>query len=99
MPLAPRTPVLVGAGQWSNRVDRGEPTVEPIEMMAEALRRAAADSGAAGGILAGADAVARRVDVLAPVPEHGPPRGRAHRRPPAATRPSARSGATSPRRS
>ena len=40
MPLDPRTPVLVGAGQWSNRVDRGEPAVEPAEMMAEALRRA-----------------------------------------------------------
>ena len=46
MPLDPRTPVLVGVGQWSNRVDRGEPAVEPVEMMAEALRRAAADSGA-----------------------------------------------------
>jgi hypothetical protein len=36
MALDPRTPVLVGAGQWSNRVDRGEPAVEPAEMMAEA---------------------------------------------------------------
>ncbi len=57
MPLDPRTPVLVGVGQWSNRVDRGEPAVEPVEMMAEALRRAADDSGAAGDVLAGADAV------------------------------------------
>jgi acetyl-CoA C-acetyltransferase len=57
MPLDPRTPVLVGAGQWSNRVDRGEPAVEPVEMMAEALRRAAADSGAQRDVLAGADAV------------------------------------------
>ena len=24
MPLDPRTPVLVGVGQWSNRVDQGE---------------------------------------------------------------------------
>jgi acetyl-CoA C-acetyltransferase len=57
MPLDPRTPVLVGAGQWSNRVDRGDPAVEPVEMMAEALRRAAADSGAQRDVLAGADAV------------------------------------------
>ncbi len=57
MPLDPRTPVLVGAGQWTNRVDRGEPAVEPVEMMAEALRRAAADSGARADSLAGADAV------------------------------------------
>ena len=57
MPVPSRTPVLVGAGQWSNRVDRGETAVEPAEMMAEALRRAAADSGAGAGLLAGADAV------------------------------------------
>ncbi|HET9610421.1 MAG TPA: acetyl-CoA acetyltransferase [Acidimicrobiales bacterium] len=53
----PRAPVLVGAGQWSNRVDRGEAPVEPVDMMAEALRRAAADSGATRDPLAGADAV------------------------------------------
>ena len=57
MPLDPRTPVLVGAGQWSNRVDRGDPPVEPVEMMAEALRRAAADSGATGDLLGAAEAV------------------------------------------
>jgi acetyl-CoA C-acetyltransferase len=57
MALDPRTPVLVGVGQWSNRVDRGEPPVEPVDMMAEALRRAAADSGGTGDVLAGADAV------------------------------------------
>ena len=57
MALDPRTPVLVGVGQWSNRVDRGEPAVEPADMMAEALRRAADDSGAGGRALAAADAV------------------------------------------
>src|SRR5918993_84439 len=57
MPLDPRTPVLVGAGQWSNRVDRGDPPVEPVEMMAEALRRAATDSGASGDLLGAAEAV------------------------------------------
>jgi acetyl-CoA C-acetyltransferase len=57
MALDPRTPVLVGVGQWSNRVDRGEPAVEPVDMMAEALRRAAADSGATADPLTGADAI------------------------------------------
>lgn len=57
MAIDPRTPVLIGAGQWSNRVDRGEPPVEPADMMAEALRRAAADSGAARDPLVGTDAV------------------------------------------
>ena len=63
MALDPRTPVLVGVGQWSNRVDRGEPAAEPADMMAEALRRAAADSGATGDVLVGADAV-RVVSIL-----------------------------------
>jgi acetyl-CoA C-acetyltransferase len=45
MALDPRTPVLVGAGQWSNRVDRGEPAVEPVDLVAEAARRAADDTG------------------------------------------------------
>jgi acetyl-CoA C-acetyltransferase len=53
----PRAPVLVGVGQWSNRVDRGEPAVEPVDMMAEALRRAAEDSGAGPPALQSADAV------------------------------------------
>jgi acetyl-CoA C-acetyltransferase len=57
MALDPRTPVLVGVGQWSNRVDRSEPAVEPADMMAEALRRAAVHSGAGSRALVGADAV------------------------------------------
>jgi acetyl-CoA C-acetyltransferase len=57
MALDPRTPVLVGAGQWSNRVDRGDRPVEPADLMAEALRRAAVDSGAARDPLLGADAI------------------------------------------
>ena len=63
MPLDPRTPVLVGAGQWSNRVDGGEPPAEPVAMMAEALRRAAADSGASGDVMGALDAL-RVVAVL-----------------------------------
>lgn len=47
MTLDPRTPVLVGGGQWSNRVDRGEPAVEPVDLLAEAARRAADDAGVA----------------------------------------------------
>jgi acetyl-CoA C-acetyltransferase len=54
MQLDPRTPVLVGGGQWNNRVDEGAPTVEPVDLIAGAARRAAADSGAAdpGKVLA-----------------------------------------------
>ena len=57
MPLDPRTPVLVGAGQWSNRVDRGETPVEPADLIVGALRRAADDSGATSDALRGLDAV------------------------------------------
>jgi acetyl-CoA C-acetyltransferase len=54
--LDPRTPVLIGAGQLSQRVDRGADVLEPVDLMAEALRRAEADSGV-GGVLARADSV------------------------------------------
>ena len=53
----PRTPVLIGAGQLSNRVDRGADPLEPVDLIAEALRRAADDSGAGATALVGADAV------------------------------------------
>ena len=53
----PRTPVLIGAGQLSNRVDRGAAVLEPTDLVVEALRRAAADSGAGDAALTGADAV------------------------------------------
>lgn len=55
--LDPRTPVLIGAGQLSNRVDRGDEPLEPADLIAEALRRAADDSGAGSAALTGADAV------------------------------------------
>ncbi len=42
----PRTPVLIGVGQLSNRVDRGEAAVEPVELMARAARLAADDANA-----------------------------------------------------
>ncbi|MFL6204974.1 MAG: acetyl-CoA acetyltransferase [Acidimicrobiales bacterium] len=53
----PRTPVLIGAGQISNRVDRGAEVLEPVDLIVEALRRAAADAGAGDAVLTGADAV------------------------------------------
>lgn len=53
----PRTPVLIGAGQLSHRVDRGEDPLEPADLVVEALRRAAEDSGAGSAALAGADTV------------------------------------------
>lgn len=57
--LDPRLPVLVGVGQLNVRVDRGEEPMEPTAMLAEAARRAAADSGgAADRLLAGLDTVA-----------------------------------------
>jgi acetyl-CoA C-acetyltransferase len=51
MALDPRTPVLVGVGQVSERPDPGRPLegrAEPVELMARALRAAAADCGGAG---------------------------------------------------
>ena len=60
--LDPRWPVLVGVGQVNQRVDRGEPEREPVDLMVEALRRAATDSGAPG-VLDSADSV-RVVNVL-----------------------------------
>ena len=53
----PRTPVLIGVGQISNRVDRGAEVLEPVDLIVEALRRAAEDSGAGAAALEGADAV------------------------------------------
>jgi acetyl-CoA C-acetyltransferase len=55
--LDPRTPVLIGAGQLTNRVDRGDATLEPAAMMAEAARRAADDARAGTGLLASIDSV------------------------------------------
>lgn len=48
MALDPRTPVIVGAGQLTRRPDDLETAAEPVDMMAEALRRAEADSGGRG---------------------------------------------------
>jgi acetyl-CoA C-acetyltransferase len=55
-PIDPRQPVLVGVGQFSNRVDRGATPLEPADLMAEALRRAEADAGVSG-LLAATDSI------------------------------------------
>ncbi|HLM64246.1 MAG TPA: acetyl-CoA acetyltransferase [Acidimicrobiales bacterium] len=57
MALDPRTPVVVGVGQWTNRVDQGDEVVEPADLLAGALRRAGDDSGAGGALLHGVEAV------------------------------------------
>jgi acetyl-CoA C-acetyltransferase len=54
--LDPRLPVLIGVGQLNQRVDDGDPAIEPAELMAEGLRRAAADAGAPDA-LTGADSI------------------------------------------
>ena len=53
----PRTPVLIGTGQLSNRVDRGATPLEPADLIAEALRQAGEDSGAGMAAVTGADTV------------------------------------------
>jgi acetyl-CoA C-acetyltransferase len=55
MSLDPRTPVIVGVGQVTQRVDPAE-ALEPVDLMAEAARRAAADSSA-GGLLDDLDSI------------------------------------------
>src|SRR5262249_38180078 len=54
--LDPRTPVIVGTGQHNQRTDKGEPPLEPVDLIATAARAAATDSGASG-ILGAIDSV------------------------------------------
>ena len=56
MAIDPRQPVLIGAAQISNRVDRGAAALEPVDLIAEVLRTAEGDSGATA-VLEGADTV------------------------------------------
>ncbi len=61
MSLDPRTPVLVGAGQVTQRIDElGGPAagVDALELMVEAAHRAVADAGASAALLADATHVA-----------------------------------------
>ncbi len=58
--LDPRLPVIIGVGQFLNRVDRGADPLEPFRLMTEAVRIAAADTGN--------DSVLKHVEVTAAVP-------------------------------
>ncbi len=44
----PRTPVIVGVGQFLNRISALDDAIEPLEMMMRAVRRAEADTGTGG---------------------------------------------------
>ena len=48
MTFDPRQPVLVGAAQISNRVDREAEALEPVDLIADTLRAAVEDCGAPG---------------------------------------------------
>src|SRR5215218_6468794 len=56
--MEPRTPVVVGAGQATQRPDEPAQAPEPIHLLADAARAADADSGAARSVLAAIDTVA-----------------------------------------
>ena len=76
----PRTPVLIGAGQLSNRVDQGADVLEPVDLIVEALRRAADDAGAGDAALTGRGCRAHRRPALVALPRPGRPGRRARRR-------------------
>ncbi|MGK8521079.1 acetyl-CoA acetyltransferase [Nocardia asteroides] len=68
--MDPRTPVLVGAGQVVHRP--GEPGLPgPVELAAESLRRASADSGAGDRLLRSADLIAAVAPVSRPYGDLG----------------------------
>ena len=56
--IDPRTPVLIGAGQQSQRLDDPTDAVEPIDLLAAAARAAEADAGARRSVLAALDTIA-----------------------------------------
>ncbi|HEX6310859.1 MAG TPA: acetyl-CoA acetyltransferase [Acidimicrobiia bacterium] len=55
--IPPRTPVIVGVGQRSQRVDDPADALEPVDLLADAARAAADDAGVPG-LAAAADTVA-----------------------------------------
>ncbi|MFI9506913.1 thiolase C-terminal domain-containing protein [Nocardia sp. NPDC052566] len=68
--MDPRTPVLVGAGQVVHRT--GEPGLPgPVQLAAESLRRAGADSGSGDRLLRSADLVAGIAPVSRPYGDLG----------------------------
>jgi acetyl-CoA C-acetyltransferase len=58
MAIDPRTPVLVGAGQTQQRVEDPSAALEPIDLLADAVRAADADTGAAASLLGLVDTIA-----------------------------------------
>jgi acetyl-CoA C-acetyltransferase len=56
MAIDPRTPVVVGTGQFLNRVDEGAEPLEPVDLILEAIRLAEEDAGTS---------LAARADVVA----------------------------------
>lgn len=54
MPLDPRTPVLIGGGQFLHRAHGLDDAIEPADLMVEAVRRATADAGLSAVPAAGA---------------------------------------------
>src|SRR4051812_5613585 len=64
MPLDPRTPVLVGGGQVNQRTAQGDPAREPVDLIVEAARRAAADAGTSDDRLLSAVDAVRVVSLL-----------------------------------
>ena len=78
VPLDPRTPVLVGVGQLSHRVDQGADAPRTGRPHGRGRPRAEADAGATG-VLAGLDSI-RVVSILSwRYPDPGRARGRAGR--------------------
>lgn len=47
MPLDPRTPVLIGCGQFAQHADTVEAALDPVSMMCAAIRSACSDAGLA----------------------------------------------------
>lgn len=72
-PIDPRTPVLVGTGQVTDRPPKGEVSSRsPLELMVEAARAAAADAGPGGDALLARTESVGIVDVFCwPVPDPG----------------------------
>jgi acetyl-CoA C-acetyltransferase len=56
--IDPRTPVLIGAGQQSQRLDDPVDALEPIDLLAAAARAADDDAGAARSVLEALDTIA-----------------------------------------
>src|SRR4051812_17007540 len=63
MAVDPRTPVVVGVGQTLRRLERAAEATEPLDMMVDALRVAADDSGVGSKLLERTDSI-RTIETL-----------------------------------